>query len=137
MGGPGGPGGILAQLRELDLTDAQRAQVRNAMESHKAEFEAQATSMMAARQALHEAVTAEAFDEATIRQKSADVAALEADGAVLRARVHAEVWAQLTPEQQQKALDLKASIAKRFEQMRERFEQQRGQRQERRQQRRG
>ena len=129
----GGPGGLIAGLRELDLTDAQREQLRGAMESHKAEFGAHGTSMMAARKALDETVTAETFDEDAIRQKSAAVAALEADGAVLRARVHAEVWALLTSEQQQKARDLKARMAQRFEQMRERFEQRRDQRQERRQ----
>ena len=64
--------------------------------------------MQAAREALHAVVTADTFDEAAIRLKSADVAAVEADGAVLRAKVHAEVWALLTPEQQQKAKTLQA-----------------------------
>ena len=131
---PGGPGGIVPGLRALDLTETQREQVKAAMESHKAEFEAQAGQDAAARQALHAAVTAETFDEAAIRQKSADVAAVEADGAVLRAKVHAEVWALLTPEQQAKAKALRAQMEERRGQMRERIEQRRGQRQQRRQQ---
>jgi periplasmic protein CpxP/Spy len=135
-GGPGGPmGAVLPGLRGLELTDAQREQVRAVMESHKAEFEAQFQKLGPARKALHDAVTAEALDESAIRQRAADVAAIEADGAVLQARVHVEVWALLTPEQQQKARDLRAQMEQRRGQVRERIEQRRGQRQERRQQR--
>ena len=79
---------------------------------------------------LFRSVTADTFDEAAIRQASADVAAVDADGAVLRAKVHAEVWALLTPEQQQKAQALQAQMELRHSQMRERFEQRRGQRQD-------
>lgn len=135
QGGPGRPGGILPGLRALDLTDTQREQLQAAMESHKAEFEAQAARMRTARTALHAAVTADTFDEAAVRQKAADVAIVDADGAVLRAKVHAEVWALLTPEQQQKAKALEAQRQERRGQLRERFEERRGLRQERRQQR--
>ncbi len=134
-GGPGGPGGIIQGLRALDLTETQREQVKATMDGHKAEFEAVGTKLQAAHKALNEAVTAETFDEGAIRQKSADVAIAEADGAVLRAVVHSEVWALLTPEQQAKAKTLRAEMDARRGQMRERFEQRRGQRQERRQQR--
>jgi len=133
--GPGGPGGALAlPLRGLNLTETQREQVRATMDGHKAEFDAIRTRMAAARTALQEAVTADAFNEATVRQKSVDVAAVEADAAVLRAKVHAEVWALLTPEQQQKARELKAQRAERQAQGRQRFEQRRQERQQRRQQ---
>ncbi len=134
-GGPGGPGGIIQGLRALDLSEAQRDQVKAARESHKAEFEAQIEKLGTARKALHDTMTAETFDEAAIRQMSAEVAAVEADGAVLQAKVHGEVWALLTPEQQEKARQLRTQREQRIGQMRERFEQRRGQRQERRQQR--
>lgn len=134
-GGPGGPGGALAlPLRGLNLTDTQREQVRTTVDGHKAEFDAVRTRMGTARAALQEAVTADTFNEATVRQKSVDVAAVEADAAVLRAKVHSEVWALLTPEQQQKARELKAQRTQRQAQMRERFEQRRQERQQRRQQ---
>ncbi len=123
-GGPGGRGGMAQGLRGLDLTDSQREQVKAAMESHKAEFAALGTKLRAAREALGTAVNAGTFDEGAVRQKAADLAIVEADGAVLRAKAHAEVWALLTPEQQAKA---KARQAER--------EARRGQRQERRQQR--
>lgn len=132
--GPGGPGGIMPGLRALNLTETQRQQVKVAMESHTAEFEAQAKAMQTARQALHAVVTADAFDEVAIRLKSADVAVVEADGAVLRAKVHAEVRALLTPEQQQKAKTQQVEKEARHGQIRERAAPRRGQRQERRQQ---
>lgn len=139
-GGPGGrgmrgPGGIIRGLRALDLSETQRDQVKAAVESHKAEFEAQFEKLGTARRALHDSMTAETFDEAAIRQKSADVAVVEADGAVLQAKVHGEVWALLTPEQQQEARQLRTQMEQRIGRMRERFEQRRGQRQERRQRR--
>ena len=46
-----------------------------------------------------QAVTADTIDEALIRQKSAEVAAVDADMAVARARAHAEVFQILTAEQ--------------------------------------
>jgi Spy/CpxP family protein refolding chaperone len=119
-GGPGGAGGPLAlPLRELALTDTQREQVRTAVEAHKGEFDAIRTRMQTARTALNAAVTAAGFDEAAVRQKSV---------------VHSEVWALLTPEQQQKASALKAQRAERRAQGRERFEQRRQERQRRQQQ---
>ena len=133
--GSGGPGGLIQGLRALDLSEAQREQVKAVMASHKTEFEAQFAKTATARKALRDSIMAEPFDEAVIRQKSADVAAVEADGAVLQATVRGEVWTLLTPEQQQKAKALQAQMEQRRDQMRERVEQRRGQRQERRQQR--
>jgi protein CpxP len=134
-GGPGGPGGLGLPLRGLDLTDTQREQVRTAVAGHQAEFDAIRTRMRTARAALHAAVTADTFNEAAVRETSVEVAAVEADGAVLRAKVHSEVWALLTPEQQQKARQLQAERAQRRAQGRERFEQRRQERQQRQQQR--
>lgn len=131
-GGPGGPGGIVPGLRALNLSDTQREQVKAVMDGHKAEFDAQFQKAAAARTALHDAVTAETFDEGGVRQKSADLAQVEADGAVLRAKVHSEVWALLTPDQQQKARDLRAQAGQRAGRVRERLEQRRNQRAERR-----
>ena len=54
FGGPGGPGGPpIAGLRALDLTDAQKDQIRQINESHRAEFEQLATQMRALREKVH------------------------------------------------------------------------------------
>jgi protein CpxP len=103
-------------LRALDLTDAQREQIRTILESHKNEFKPVAERMIVARQELNDAVTAGVVDEAAIRGAAAKVAAVEADAAVMRAKVHAEVFAVLTPEQQAKARELKAQARERLKQ---------------------
>jgi periplasmic protein CpxP/Spy len=104
--GRGGPMGMLPMFgRDLNLTDAQKDQVRTIAESHRDEWKALADRARTAHEALQQAVTADAVDEALIRQRSAAVAAVEADLAVARARTHAEVFRILTPEQKAEARD--------------------------------
>ncbi len=104
FGGPGGPMGILPMLgHDLGLTEAQRDQVKAIAESHKADWRALADRARTAHMALNEAVTTAPIDEALIRQKSSEVAAVDADMAVARARAYAEVFQILTPEQKEKA----------------------------------
>ncbi len=79
--------------------------------------------MRTAQRALQDAVDQTPVNESLVRQRAADVAAVQADGAVLRARVHAEVFQVLTPEQQQKAKDLRAQRQQRMEQRMQRFQQ--------------
>jgi protein CpxP len=117
-GGPGmrgGPGGMFGlPLRELDLTDAQREQVKAIMASHRDEQKAAGDKMMAARKALHEAIAAETFNEAAIRAAAGEVGAAEADAAVLQAKIHGEVFAILTPEQVKKAKELRSEMENRM-----------------------
>ncbi|MGE3274230.1 MAG: Spy/CpxP family protein refolding chaperone [Vicinamibacterales bacterium] len=112
-GGPGGPGGglaggALAGLRALDLTDAQQAQVKTIMDGNKAAFQEIGTRMRSAHEALRKAIEATPVNEEAIRTASAGVAAVEADAAVLRANVRAQVHGILSAEQLQKAAELKA-----------------------------
>lgn len=108
--GPGGPGrmGMLGPIVR-DLTDAQREQVRGIMESHRDEFKQVAEKMGAAREAMRALTDADTVDESAIRAKSVDVAAAEADAAILNAKVRAEVFGILTPEQVAKAKEMKAA----------------------------
>ena len=113
-GGPGGPGGPLAglaglPLRELNLTDAQREQVKQIVDSRQQETRAIGERAMAAHDALRAATTSPSFDEGLVRAKAADVAAVDADMAVARARIFADVFQILTPEQQAKAKELSGS----------------------------
>ena len=115
-GGPGGgPFGLLGPFaRELNLTDAQREQIRTAVQAHQEEMQAIGEKMATARKALDDAITAEQFDENAIRAKANEVAAIEADSAVLRAKVHQAAWSVLTPEQKQKAAELKGQREQRM-----------------------
>jgi Spy/CpxP family protein refolding chaperone len=92
--------GMLPRLgREVGLTDAQRDQIKAIADSHQDEWKGLADRARTARMALNAAVTAEAIDEALIRQKSSELAAVDADMAVARARTHAEVFKILTAAQ--------------------------------------
>src|SRR5215468_5240892 len=99
-GGPGGPMGMLPMLgREIGLTDTQRDQIKAIADSHKDEWQMLGDRARKAHEALNDAVTADTIDDALIRQKSADVAAVDADIAVARAHAHAEVLQLLTADQ--------------------------------------
>jgi Spy/CpxP family protein refolding chaperone len=106
-GGPGGPMGMLPMLgRRIDLTDAQKDQIKAIAASHKEDWKSLAERARAAHGALNQAVTADTVDETLIRQRSADAAAVDADMAIARARVHAEVLQILTTEQKTKLQSL-------------------------------
>jgi periplasmic protein CpxP/Spy len=109
--GPGGPGGPLPMLRQLNLTDAQRDQVKALVEDQRKQNDGSALRRVGElRQALQAAIFADAPDSAQIDQLRASIA--EADAAALAARVDLQLKiAQiLTPEQRQQARE---SIGKR------------------------
>jgi periplasmic protein CpxP/Spy len=127
-GGPGGPG--FPALRQLDLTDAQREQVKAIFDQNKDEFAAIGERLKTARKAQVAAIETQPLDEAVIRAKTADLSAVEADAAVLRAKVHAAIFQVLTPEQQEKAKALKAEREQRGAERRQQFQERRQQRQQ-------
>jgi protein CpxP len=90
-------------LRGLDLTEAQQGQVKSIMESHQAEIRAAGQKIGEARQAMRALLEADQIDESAIRAKSVEVAAAEADAAIIQARVRQEIFGILTAEQLQKA----------------------------------
>jgi Spy/CpxP family protein refolding chaperone len=110
-------------LGQLGLTDAQRDQVRAIMERHRDDFRKLAQQEREARRALQEAVTAEGFNESAIRTAGAKVGEAQTEAALLRARVHEEVWTVLTPEQREKAKTLKAEREQRMKERRQRMQQ--------------
>lgn len=130
--GPGGPGmrgpAAFLNLRGLDLTEAQRDQVRAIMESHKAEFDQVRSRSRDAHRAFAEAARAESIDEAALRTRSADVAAAMADEAILQAKVRGEMLNVLTAEQKQKLQEQRAARQQRM-QKRQQERQQRQQQQ--------
>ena len=118
-GGPGGPGLLGPMMVErLDLTTDQRDRVKQIVDSHRQEQEALAERGMAARNALETAITASAFDESLVRARAADVAAVDADLSVARARIYAQVFQILTSEQQTKLKTLQTERQQRESQMR-------------------
>jgi periplasmic protein CpxP/Spy len=133
-GGPfGGPlGGLLGlhpelPLPALNLTDAQREQVRAIMQGHREEGRALMQRAQTSLEALRK-LTDGTVDEGAVGQQGQALGAVIAEAAVLRARVRGEIMAVLTPEQQAEAAKIQADRETRMKQFRTRPDQRRGER---------
>jgi periplasmic protein CpxP/Spy len=127
--GPG-RGMVMGALRQLNLTDQQKEQVRGIFQSHRADFQQVREKLRTAFEAQRAAAEATPVDEATVRAKANDIAAAQADMVVLTAKVRAEVFQLLTPEQQAKAQELKAQREQRRQERLQQRQQQRQQNQQ-------
>ena len=78
-GGPAADGHAADARPALDLTDAQKDRIKAIADSHQGRVQGARDRARAAQQALEDAITADTIDERPIRQKSADVAAVDAD----------------------------------------------------------
>ncbi|HEY1910039.1 MAG TPA: Spy/CpxP family protein refolding chaperone [Vicinamibacterales bacterium] len=118
MGGPGGAGGAMGMLPmlgpQLQLTDAQKDQVKAIVTAHTDDWKALADRERTARSALNDAVTADTVDESLIRSRSADVAIVESDTAVARAHAYGEVLQILTADQKTKLKAMEAEMKTRM-----------------------
>ena len=122
--------GLLPGLRRLDLTDAQREQIRTLAQQHRDATREVGGQLMSAREALRDAVTAEVANEGAIRALASQLGTLEGDAAVVRAQLSAQVWQILTPDQQAQLRALQAQADERRQQRRERFDQRRQEREQ-------
>ena len=90
-GGPAvGPMGMLGTaapmiMERLNLTDAQRDQVKSVIDAHRT-ISGPSAIARAAHRALEAVISADTVDEPAIRARSADVATIEADMALMRAQ---------------------------------------------------
>jgi Spy/CpxP family protein refolding chaperone len=106
--GPGGPFGFGPGFGQLDLSDDQKAQLKQIAESHRDEFKAAGEKVRAAREGMEGLMDADQIDENAIRAKSQSIAAAEADVMILNAKVRHESLQVLTSEQQAKLKELRA-----------------------------
>ena len=106
-GGPGGPGmrrpggpmGFGPGFQMLDLTDDQKAQLKQIAESHRDEMRAAGEKARAAHEGMRALTDAETIDEAAIRAKSTEIAAADAEMLILQAKIRKESLQILTSEQ--------------------------------------
>ncbi len=101
-GGPGGRGGGfggLKMLMQLDLTDAQKSQIREVLPAFRAEKDRRQADRKAMRERIRTLMEAERFDENEVRLAFREMAPLMEDMAVSRLRFMHEVKAVLTPTQ--------------------------------------
>jgi Spy/CpxP family protein refolding chaperone len=102
-------------IHKLDLTEAQRAQVQEILQRHREGTRAAVQKTMAARRTVGDAATATPVDEAAIRAAAQAFGESEAELALLRARVRAEVWDVLTPDQRAKAEQMRTEYRERVQ----------------------
>ena len=125
--GHGGPGrGGFPGLARLGLTDAQREQVRDVMQRYQDEMREAGTRLRQAHEAQRAAIETTPVNEGLIRSTSQTLATAQTDMALLRARIYSDVWSLLTPEQQEKAKQLKAERQTRSKQRLDRRQQRQG-----------
>jgi Spy/CpxP family protein refolding chaperone len=128
--GLGGPQAGLA-LRALDLTEAQREQVRQLSQQSREQMRAVMDRMRAAQDARRQAVEAVPFNESQVRAAMRDLADVQADLAVAEARLQSDIYALLTADQQQRLQQLRAEREARARQREAQQQQRLQQRQQR------
>jgi Spy/CpxP family protein refolding chaperone len=118
--GPGRGFGAGFALGQLDLSAAQKQQVRDITQRHRQTMQPVMQRMEQAMMAEHTAVDAMPVNEAAVRGAAQDVAAAQADLAVDQARMHSDIFSILTVEQQTKAKELEAQAQARQNERRQR-----------------
>jgi Spy/CpxP family protein refolding chaperone len=115
--GPGGPGaprepfGLFGPIgRELNLTDDQKAQIKNIQDSFRDSDKA-LFDQMRALQENHTDPLNGAFDEARVRSAAEARAKIQVELEVSHAKMMSQIFSVLTPEQ-------KAQLAAKHDQMR-------------------
>jgi protein CpxP len=97
-GGPGGLGGL--PIRALDLTDAQKDQVRAIRERHADDLRAAQDRLRKAVDAARKVAETIPVNEGLIRATIQDQAEAQTDVAIEQSRLLSDTWAVLTPAQQ-------------------------------------
>jgi Spy/CpxP family protein refolding chaperone len=105
--GHDGRGHMIERMFErLDLTDDQKDAVHSTMSQHREQTRTLLEEKIAGRRALGETIHADFFDESAVRQAAADLAAVDADLAVMKAQMFQEINKVLTTEQRERMKEL-------------------------------
>lgn len=113
FGMPGGP--MLGHFaHQLDLTDAQRAQVKAIMTKERPTFQPMMLQMAQGHQQLQQQLMTSGFDDAKVRELASAQTQNMTELMVQGARVEAEVLQVLTPDQKTKLSTLMAQHQQRM-----------------------
>jgi protein CpxP len=114
--GHGRHGGGMMSFRNLDLTDAQKTQLKQIRESSHESLRPLMEQIRAKRQEIRQANQDGTFNEALAAQKLAEIAPLEAKMQGEQFRIHQQMLSVLTPDQKAKLDQQRAEFkAKRAE----------------------
>lgn len=98
------PGDMVEHIsRELNLTDAQKAQVKTLFEAQRATEEQRHTKLDELRNQIEAATANGQFDENTVRNLASQQSQLMTDQMVDHLRLHSQIYSLLTAEQKTKA----------------------------------
>ena len=122
--GPGGPGLV---LNDLNLTDAQREQVREIRGRYREQIQTLSRRLGDLTAKQRQAIETVPVNETLITSATQDMTQAEVEVAIQEARINADIWSVLTPEQQAKATKLRAERKAQMEQRRQENQQRRGQ----------
>lgn len=106
-----GPG---MMLRGLDLTDEQRAKVKEIMETSRTNVEPLMTQLRDGHKKIAELGTDGKFDQAAVEAAANEQAGVTAKLIVEKEKAKAQVFALLTDEQKAKAAEQRAKFGERF-----------------------
>jgi periplasmic protein CpxP/Spy len=99
-----GPGDMVEHIsRELNLTDAQKDQVKALLEAQRATEEERHTKLDDLRKQIDAATANGQFDENTVRNLANQQSQLMTDQMVDHLRLHSKIYSLLTAEQKTKA----------------------------------
>ena len=112
---PLGPGFL---LNHLNLTDAQREQVREIRERYREQTQQVVQRLNTVAEKQRQAIETLPVNEGLITSATQDMTEARVDMAIQEARLNAEIWSVLTPEQQAQATKLRAERKTRLEQRR-------------------
>lgn len=133
--GPGGPGGRSGfggpgaglPIRELTLSDTQQQQIRDLAQQYREQNRAASQQLQAALETQRKAVATLPVDEGLIRSTTQALVEAQTELAIQQARLQSEMFALLTPAQQEQARKLQAEREARMAQRRQQVEQRRQQ----------
>lgn len=99
--GPGGPMGVFPGLAQLDLTDAQREQIRTIVEQERQAAGNPGEKLRQAEQTLHAALLADTPDQQAIEAAKAALNAAQSAELDARVQLMSKIASILTPAQRQ------------------------------------
>jgi periplasmic protein CpxP/Spy len=131
FGGRGGRGafGPGLALNELNLSDAQKEQVREIRERNRDQTQQVMQRLNAAAQKQRQAIETLPVNETLITSATQDMTAAQVDLAIQEARLNADIWSVLTPDQQAQATKLRAERKAQMDERRQEIQQRRQNRQ--------
>ena len=102
----GDPARMLEMMtRHLDLDDTQTQTIGNILEAAKPQFDALRERGQAVRTAMHELDVDDPDYGARLQQLAMEIGEVTAEATLLHGNLRAEVFAQLTPEQRDRAAE--------------------------------